>query len=64
MIFRTPEELHTIAQRMTDAYTAGYQDTFDGKPAASYSNRHEQEAYQMGKSRCEAEMRVEYDRIG
>ena len=64
MIFCTPDELHTIAQRMTDAYTAGYQDTFDGKPEASYSNRHEQEAYQMGKSRCEAEMRAESLRHG
>ena len=64
MICRTPEELKYAAKRMTDAYTAGYQDKFDGKPEASYSNPHETAAYQMGKSRCEAEMRAEYARIG
>ena len=64
MICRTPAELHTIAKRMTDAYTAGYQDKFDGKPEASYSNRHETAAYQMGKSRCEDEQRAEALRIG
>ena len=64
MIFRTPDEIKAAAKRMTDAYTAGYQDTFDGKPAASYSNRHEQEAYQMGSRRCADEQRAEALRIG
>ena len=64
MICRTPEEIKYAAKRMTDAYTAGYQDKFDGKAEATMPSRHEQEAYQMGKSRCEDEQRAEALRIG
>ena len=64
MICRTPEELKYAAKRMTDAYTAGYQDKFDGKAEATMPSRHEQEAYQMGSKRCADEMRAEYARIG
>ena len=64
MIFRTPDEIKAAAKRMTDAYTAGYQDKFDGKPEAKMLTTHEQEAYQMGKSRCEDEQRAEALRIG
>mgnify|MGYP003543730444 CR=1 FL=1 len=64
MICRTPEEIKYAAQRMTDAYTAGYQDKFDGKPEAKMLTTHEQEAYRMGSKRCADEMRAEYARIG
>ena len=64
MIIRDPEEIKAVAKSMTDAYTAGYQDKFDGKPEAKMPSYQEQEAYRMGRSRCEAEMQAEHARIG
>lgn len=64
MIFRTHEELMSIPVRLGKAYMDGYQDAFDGKPEAKMPSFREQEAYQMGRSRCEAEMRAERDRVG
>lgn len=64
MIFRTYEELIEIPRRLGKAYMQGYQDAFDGKTEASQASRHEQEAYRLGKSHCEAEMRAERERIG
>lgn len=64
MIIRNPEDIKAAAKRMTDAYTAGYQDTFDGKPEAKMPSYQEQEAYRMGSKRCEAEMRAERERVG
>lgn len=64
MIFRTHDELLSIPVRLGKAYMEGYQDTFDGKPEAKMTSYQEQEAYQMGRSRCEAEMRAEASRIG
>jgi len=64
LIIRPESEIKAAAKRMTDAYTAGYQDRYDGRPEAKQPSRHEQEAYRMGSKRCADEMRVEQERIG
>ena len=53
-----------IAAMLGTAYMQGEQDELEGKPERDLQNRHLQEAYNMGRNRVLAEMRLERERIG
>lgn len=64
MIRHTEQELAAIAAELGKAYMAGYLDTVEGSHWAYPENAHLAEAYNMGRIRAEAEMRLEHQRIG
>lgn len=58
------DTLISISRQMTDAYTAGYHQIYDGKPQDRPQHRELAKAYDMGSEAARRDLQAENERIG